>query len=183
MQRRSSSKPKAIRHNYLGQEFPLPVKASLVYLSLVAAILLNLLLLQDMALTLRPDFVALTLLYWSIHQQQHVGMSISFIMGLIMDVIDASIMGQHALAYCLMTYFALLLHRRLRIFNIFRQIPAILWMLLVAQIVIFLTGTLTGTYSAQWHVLLPSATGALTWPLICIVLGSLRKQRSDSDEI
>lgn len=178
-----TNKTKVTCHDYLGQELPLPVRSSLVYLSLIAAILLNLLPFENMAAMLRPDFVALTLLYWSIHQPQQTGMSIAFVMGLIMDVIDASIMGQHALAYCLLTFFALILHRRLRMFSAFRQIPAVLWMLFLTQIVVFLTGTLAGTYSPEWYVLLSSVTGALCWPLISIILGNFLKQRTDPDEI
>jgi rod shape-determining protein MreD len=183
MRHKPANKPKAVHHDYLGQEFPLPVKKSLVYSSLITAILFNLLPLEDIALILRPDFVALTLLYWNIHQPQQTGMSIAFITGLIMDVIDTSMMGQHALAYCLITFFALMLHRRLRMFNIFRQIPAVLWMLLLAQVAIFLTGALAGTYSTGWYIFLSSITGALSWPLVSIVLGSFRRQRTDPDEI
>jgi rod shape-determining protein MreD len=184
MQIRPNNRSKTVRHDYLGQEFPLPAKITLVYLSLVAAIVLNLLPFENIALILRPDFVALTLLYWGIHQPQQTGMSIAFITGLVMDVIDASIMGQHALAYCLITYFTLMLHRRLRMFSIFRQIPAVLWMLLLAQIAVFLTGTLAGSYISEWYLFfLSSVIGALAWPIISIALGSLRKQRSDPDEI
>jgi len=89
----------------------LPVNKSLIYISFIAAILINLMPFDKVTLVLRPDFVALVLLYWNIYQPQRVGMSIAFTSGLFMDVIDISIMGQHAVAYCLITFFALLLHR------------------------------------------------------------------------
>jgi len=92
-------------------------------------------------------------------------------------------MGQHAVAYCLITFFALLLHRRLRLFNAFQQIPAVLWILLSGQAVAFLAGVLAGTYIPEWYVFLSSVIGALCWPLLSFLLGSFCKQRIDRDEV
>ncbi len=183
MRHRPTGKFRITSHDYLAQEFPLPVKKSLIYGSLVAAVLLNLLPFDEVISVLRPDFVALTLLYWNIHQPQQTSMSTAFTIGLIMDVIDTSIMGQHALAYCLIAFFALILHRRLRMFNALRQIPAVLWILLLAQTAIFLTGILAGTYFPGWHLFFASTTGAVCWPLIALILGNFRKQQIDPDEL
>ena len=46
-----------------------------------------------------PDPLALTLIYWTIHHPRHVGMTIAFICGLLMDVQNGSVLGQQALAY------------------------------------------------------------------------------------
>eukprot|EP01038_Epipyxis_sp_PR26KG_P019960 gene19960-28252_t len=46
-----------------------------------------------------PDFVALTLVFWSIYQPRRVGIGVAFMMGLIMDVHSASLLGENALAY------------------------------------------------------------------------------------
>lgn len=170
-------------HDYVAQEFSHPAKKSLIYLSLATAVLINLMPFDKVVLVLRPDFVALVLLYWNIHQPQQAGMGVAFLSGLVMDVIDTSIMGQHAIAYCLITFFALILHRRLRLFNAFRQIPAVLWILLFGQAAVFLTGILAGTYIPEWYLFLASVTGALCWPLLVFLLGSFRKQRIEPDEI
>ena len=52
-----------------------------------------------------PDFLAITLLFWSIHQHRRVGIGIAFCFGLLMDVNNATFLGETALAYTLMTYF------------------------------------------------------------------------------
>src|SRR5260364_373261 len=59
-----------------------------------------------------PDFVALVLLFWDIHQPRKVGIGIAFALGLLMDVHDASLLGEHALAYTLLSYGAIMIHRR-----------------------------------------------------------------------
>lgn len=170
-------------NDYLEQEITLHAKNSFIFLSLLIALLFNLLPLQETILLLRPDFVAITLLYWNINQPQRIGMTVSFVAGLIMDVSNSSILGQHALAYCLLTFFAMILHRRLRLFNIFQQVPQIFWMLLFVQFVVFLTGMLGGTYFPDWYYFFPSATGALIWPIISFILSIPQKPKSDPDEL
>lgn len=155
----------------------------MIYLSLVAALMLNLVVSDNIVILVRPDFIALTILYWNIHQPRQSGMSLAFVSGIIMDVVNTSIMGQHALIYCLITFFALLFYRRLRMFGAFRQIPAILWILLLAQIAQLLIGTLTGTYSPDWRILLTSVSGGLLWPFVAIMLTNLRKQEIDPDDL
>ena len=93
-----------------------------------------------MALTLWPDFVALIILYWCINQPQRAGISIAFSMGLLMDIGNASTFGQHALAYSIMAFVALVFHRRLSIFGILKQAPQIGLILFIGQFVMLLTG-------------------------------------------
>lgn len=163
------------------QEILLHVKNRFIALSLAVALLLNLLPLQGIVLMLRPDFVALVVLYWSINQPQRIGMSVAFAMGLLMDVGNASIFGQHALAYSVMAFIALLLHRRLRIFSLRKQAPQAGLLLFSAQLVILLTGVLAGANFPGWDFFLASVTGALLWPLLPAFLRTSRRQKSDSN--
>src|SRR5690606_14504746 len=89
------SKEKTMPNDYLSEELALEVKSSFIFFSLFSALLFNLLPLQEIILLLRPDFVAITLLYWSVNQPQRIGMSLAFIAGLVMDVSNSSILGQH----------------------------------------------------------------------------------------
>lgn len=170
-------------NDYLGEELPLQAKSSFIFFSLLIAFLFNLIPLQGIVLLLRPDFVAITLLYWSVNYPQRIGMSLAFIAGLVMDVNNSSILGQHALAYCLIAFFGMILHRRLRLFNVFQQAAQIFWILLLAQFTVFLTGMLGGTYFPEWYYFSPSATGALVWPVISFLLSILQKVKSDPDEL
>jgi rod shape-determining protein MreD len=81
-----------------------PVRPWFIVFSLFIALLLNYL--PTSAWLWMPDWVALTLVFWTIREPRRVGMSTAFILGLAMDVADASLMGQHSLAYVLAAYFA-----------------------------------------------------------------------------
>ena len=73
-----------------------PVNPSFIGFSLVAAFFMNLFPWGGWGWV--PDFVALTLIFWSIYQPRKVGIGIAFLMGLVMDVHSASLLGENALA-------------------------------------------------------------------------------------
>lgn len=163
------------------QEILLPVKSSFIVLSLALAMLLNLLPSGNIVLAWRPDLVAMILLYWCINQPQRVGMNTAFFMGLLMDIGNASTLGQHALAYSIMAFVTLLFHRRLHFFGPFQQAPQIGLILLIGQLVILLAGLLGGSHFPGWNFFLASAAGVILWPLLFSLLRMSQKPRSDSD--
>jgi rod shape-determining protein MreD len=146
------------RTNYSEEEIILPAKGWFIILSLMVGLLLNLLPIQGDMLMLRPDFVALVLLFWGIYQPERVGISIAFVMGLLMDVGNSSMFGQHALAYSVLIFIALLLRRRLQIFGLLKQAPQIGLLLLIAQFILLLTELLKRSDFPGWHYFLASFT-------------------------
>ena len=80
----------------------LPVRPWFIFLSLLIALLLNFL--PTRAWLWTPDWLALVIVFWSIREPRRVGMGWGFLLGLVMDVADASLLGQHALAYVLAAY-------------------------------------------------------------------------------
>ena len=80
------------------QEILLPVKPAFIVFTLLGALLLNLLPWSGSWLWVRPDFGALVLLYWCIAQPRRIGFTAACLLGLLMDIADGSLFGQHALA-------------------------------------------------------------------------------------
>ena len=104
------------------QEILLPVKTRYIAVTLLFALVLNLFGLPGVLQQIRPDFIALTLIYWVVYHPRRVGFLPAWILGLIMDVADSSLFGQHALAYAVLMYLAILLHRRIVMFGMHHQI-------------------------------------------------------------
>jgi rod shape-determining protein MreD len=169
--------------DYPDQNTLSPASGWFIFTTLIGALLLTMLPLQGIFLHLRPDFVALTIFYWSIHQPHRVGMSVAFGMGLLVDVSNAGILGQHAMAYCVITYIAVILHRRLRYFNPTQQAPQIGLILLLMQFIILIIGLLSGYRFPGWYFFLATITGMLIWPLITLSLEKLQKLKTDPDEL
>ena len=97
----------------------LPVRPWFIYLSLVGALLLNFL--PTAHWPGMPDWVALVLCFWSVREFRRVGMGWGFVLGLLMDVADGAVLGQHCFAYVLLAYAAASLSRRLLWFPLAQQ--------------------------------------------------------------
>jgi len=131
---------------------------------------MNLLPLSGTALMLRPDFLALVLLYWCIQAPRFVGVGIAWFMGLLMDVGDATIFGQHALAYAFLAYAAEYFRRRVLRFPLWQQALQVAFLLLVCAALVLLVRVVGGAPLPSWTYVVSSLTGALLWPLASVLL-------------
>jgi rod shape-determining protein MreD len=158
----------------------LPVNPLFIATSLIIAFLLNLLpwgLIEGV-----PDFVALVLIFWSIHQPRRVGIGIAFTMGLLMDVHDATLLGENALSYTLLSYFAIMIHRRVLWFRVPMQALHVLPLLLLMQAIqmvirLIITGHVPGLL-----FLLESVTTAALWPVVTWILLAPQRRAVNRDE-
>ncbi len=189
MQRQSKLNRKVNNDNhsdtegYFREEIYLPASTGYILLSLIIALTLNLLPLQQEFLIFRPDFVAITLIYWCVNESHKMGMSIAFLMGLMMDAGNTSIFGQHALAYCIAVYLALILGRRLRIFNLMQQAPQVGLILFVMQAIIVLVAMAGGSNFPGWHYFSATLSGILLWAPIAVLISIPLKQKPDPDAL
>ena len=87
-----------------GDTLLLPANPLFVWLTLVLAFVFNLVPLGRMPAM--PDFLAVVLVFWNVHQTRRIGVGVAFLFGLAMDVHDGAVLGQHALAYTLLGFFA-----------------------------------------------------------------------------
>ena len=80
-----------------GQQLLLPVNPIFIVITLLLALVINMLPLGRIVWL--PDWLMVLLAFWSLNQPQRVGLGIAFLLGLVMDVDRGSLLGQHALAY------------------------------------------------------------------------------------
>jgi rod shape-determining protein MreD len=169
-------------HIQKDQEFQLPVSRSFIAASLFVALMLDWLPWQGVWLVFRPDFVALVLLYWCTHKPYHVGISIAWAVGILADVADASLFGQHALAYSVLAFSGIVLHRRVLMFNLHQQTLQIFPLLLLAYaIYAAVHWQLRGNIA--WEYFIGSVVSALLWGPLTILLQALRRPRDASDQL
>ena len=164
------------------QEFLLPTSRTFIVLSLLAALLLNWLPWSGIWLALRPDFVALALLYWCVHKPYRIGIGIAWMMGIFADVADASLFGQHALAYAVLAFGGIVLHHRMQMFDLRQQTLQIFPVLLLAYAVYAAIHWQLDGYVA-WEYFLGSVVSALLWAPLTVLLQALRRPRSDPDRL
>lgn len=158
----------------------LPVNPAFIAFSLAAAFLLNLLPWGSWGWV--PDFVALTLVFWSIYQPRKVGIGIAFLMGLVMDVHSASLLGENALAYTLLSYFAITIHRRVLWFRPTVQALHVMPLLLVMQVVQVLVQLAVSGKLPAWSYFAQSFVATALWPLVCWLLLAPQRRAVDRDD-
>lgn len=156
-----------------------PAPALFVWGSLAVALLLNLL--PTGPTTWLPDLLALALIFWNVHQPRRVGIGAAFAAGLLMDVHNGALFGEHALAYTLLAYGAITLHRRMLWFPVGAQALHVLALLLLAQCVslavrLWIAGGIPG-----WSYFLSSLIGALLWPVVNWILMAPQRRTTEQD--
>jgi rod shape-determining protein MreD len=152
------------------EEILLPARPWFIVVTLVLALIANLLPLSGIALALRPDFLALVLLYWCIQEPQFVGVGIAWCVGLVMDVGDGTVFGQHALAYAFLAYAAEYFRRRVLRFPPWQQAAQVAVLLLLCAALVLLIRFVGGAPLPRWTYAVPALVGALLWPFVSVVL-------------
>lgn len=129
-----------------------------------------------------PDLLALALAFWNVHQPRRVGVGIAFMFGLLMDVHDSAVLGQHALAYTLLSFFAITIHRRLLWFGLAQQALQILPLFVAAHAVSLVVRMLVGGMLPGWELLLAPVFESLLWPVAAWVLLAPQRRPPDPDQ-
>ena len=124
--------------------------------------------------SLRPEFVCLTLIYWALVLPQRVGIAAAFGLGLLLDALESSPLGLHALSLSLVAYLCLKLHGRMRLFGLWQQAWMVGLVLAVHQGAGLALHRFAGIEVRWWAYIAPVLMSALLWPGIAIVLGYLQ---------
>ncbi len=152
------------------EEILRPANSWFVVLTLALALVANTLPTSGVALALKPDFVALALLYWCIQAPRYVGVGVAWTVGLVMDVVDATLFGQHALAYAVLAYGAEFFRRRVLRFPLWQQAVQVAALLMACAGLVLAVRMIGGAPLPRWTYVVPPLVGALLWPLLSVVL-------------
>lgn len=155
-----------------GHQLLLPANPLFIWGSLVIALALNML--QNMGLWGRaawtPDLLALVLVFWSIHQPQRVGIGAAFVFGMLLDVHQGALLGQHALSYTVMSFLAIAIHRRLLWFTVPSQALQVLPLFAASHAIELATRMATGGSFPGFYLLLAPLLESLLWPVVSVLL-------------
>jgi rod shape-determining protein MreD len=163
-----------------GQLLLLPANPLFIWFSLLMAMMANMLPLGRIAWM--PDFLALVLVFWSVHQPLRIGVGAAFAFGLAIDVHQASLLGQHALAYTALSYFAITIHRRLLWFSVPSQAVQVLPLFVAAHAIEMAIRLLAGGAFPGPTALLAPVIEAALWPVVSILLLLPQRRAPDPDK-
>ena len=150
----------------------------LMLITLLVAALLDILPLPAPLASWRPDWLALTVLYWCLTAPQRFNIGSAWLAGLMLDLLLGGLLGQHALAMIVMAYPAVRLSTQFPLFSVLQQL------LLVAATLALYRGMLMWIYGVSgaeplnWAFWAPLASNVVLWPWLDLGLGRLSRRRT-----
>ena len=163
-----------------GQPLLLPASPVFIWFSLIVALMIDMLPVGRIAWM--PDVLAVVIVFWAVHQPLRIGVVAAFVFGLAVDVHQTSLLGQHALAYTTLSYFAITIHRRLLWFKVPSQAVQVLPLFAAAHGIELAIRMLAGAPFPGSAVLLAPVIEAALWPVVSVLLLLPQRRAPDPDE-
>ena len=152
------------------------LKYLVIYLSLLVALVLMILPLPEWVQIYRPNWIALTLIYWSMALPKQVGLWFAFFTGIILDTSLGTLLGQHTLPLIIIIYINLNLYLRIRVLALAQQAMYIFALLLIDQVIVAWVEGILGRPTPVLTFFAAPFIGMLIWPWVFVVLRDIRRK-------
>jgi rod shape-determining protein MreD len=129
-----------------------------------------------------PDVLSIVLVFWTVHQTMRVGIGAAFVFGLMLDVYQGGLLGQHAMAYTVLSYVSIMVHRRLLWFTLPEQTLQVLPLFALVHAVELMLNAMIGGNFPGWWVLMAPVGEALLWPVVSWTLLAPQRRAPDPDD-
>lgn len=147
-----------------------------IFLSFFVAYLLAIVPFPEWAMNYRPQWVAMVLIYWAMALPYRVGIGFAWMAGLMMDILEGSLLGLNALALAIIAYIALSLHQRLRMFTSLQQSGVVLALIgLHLMMTHWMKIATEQAVSSSLLFLLGALSSAFVWPWMFVLLRQMRR--------
>lgn len=147
-----------------------------ISLSIIIALMLTILPLPLWAAWFRPEWLVLVAIYWSIALPHRFNIGVAWLLGLLLDALSGTILGEHAFALMLVTYIAIKLHKRIRAANMLQQSLTLGLLVALFQAIIFAIQMVIGQVPSSPLYWLPTVTSMLFWPWVFVILRDWRRR-------
>lgn len=142
--------------------------------SIVVASVLTVIALPEPLRVLRPFWLAMIVIYWTIEAPEHHGLGFAFLLGLLQDVLVGTLLGEHAFRLAIISFIVLRFRSRMRFFPMWQQALAVGALLLNDRVVVLLLRAIAGDFLIDWRYWLAPMVGAALWPWVFLLLDDLR---------
>lgn len=145
-----------------------------VIVTLIVALTLMVLPLPEALRPFRPDWLALTLIYWAILMPRTWSVGWAWIVGLLLDVAQGTTLGQHALALTFVVFVTVKFHLLMRVFPMQQLTATVFALLALYQFILFWINGVAGIDADPRYYWGPVLSGTLLWPLVHYLLSGVR---------
>lgn len=148
----------------------------LIFFTFFLAFILTLIPMPDWTVWLRPAWVLLILIYWSMELPYRINVGWAWTIGIILDLLNGSLLGEHALAMTITIYIVVHMQSRLRMFSILQQSLCIFLLVLFNQFILYCVQGFIGDLPRGWLYWSTSVTSMLLWPSIYSIIRDYRRR-------
>ncbi|HAJ75431.1 MAG TPA: rod shape-determining protein MreD [Gammaproteobacteria bacterium] len=147
-----------------------------IFLTFFIAYLLAIVPFPEWAMNFRPEWVPMVLIYWVMALPYRIGIGSAWMAGLILDILEGSVMGLNSMALVIIAYVTLSLHLRLRMFSSLQQAGLVLALVGLSLMLSNWLQIMTGqTVTSNLMFLMAALTSAVIWPSLFQLLRQIRR--------
>ena len=151
-----------------------PVQHVPVVITIVLALMLMIMPLPETIDAFRPDWVALVLVYWAMMLPRSFSVGIAWMMGIVLDVAQGTMLGQHALALCVIVFITVKFHLLMRVFPLSQLTATVFALLSLYQFLLFWINGVAGVSAQTIDYWGPVITGTILFPILSMFLSGIR---------
>lgn len=145
-----------------------------VIITLIVALMLTMMPMPDAVSAFRPDWVALIVIFWAMSVPRSYSVGVAWFAGILVDVTQGTLLGQHALALCAIIYITVKFHLLMRVFPLLQLTATIFALLALYQFLLFWINGVAGVHAPSVSYWGPVITGTIIWPLLHTFLTGVR---------
>ena len=142
--------------------------------TLFVGLMLSIMPLPDSIAVFRPDWLALLAIFWAMQLPRTWSVGTAWIVGIILDVSYGTLLGQHALALCVIVFITVRFHLLMRVFPLSQLTATVFALLALYQFLLFWINGVASVSAAAATYWAPVITGTLIWPFMYMFLSGVR---------
>jgi len=145
-----------------------------VIMSFIFGLMLTIMPLPDTVAAFRPDWLAMLVIYWAMQLPRTWSVGTAWIVGIVLDASQGTLLGQHALALCCVAFITVRFHLLMRVFPVPQLTVSVFPILAIYQFLLFWINGVAGVDAPSIAYWAPVISGTLMWPVMMAVLSGLR---------
>ena len=145
-----------------------------VLMSFIVGLMLTIMPLPDAIDVFRPDWLAMLVIYWAMQLPRTWSVGTAWVIGIVLDASQGTLLGQHALALCCIAFITVRFHLLMRVFPVPQLTATIFPILAIYQFLLFWINGVAGVDAPSIAYWGPVISGTLMWPVMMAFLSGLR---------
>lgn len=137
-----------------------------LWVGFIGALVLSIFPMPELISAFRPPWVLLLVLYIEYYLPGNFKLTALLIVGLLLDVLLSTVIGEHSFALFLVTWIASSKSRRFQFFSMVQQICLIGFFCFLYQSIISLTDAILGFHYSLFMPVISAMLGMFFWPWI-----------------